>query len=51
MFGDVWVEGSRQFKNFNEYLLPAQRFAKLRDTEDLRLAVESDCEHYLKDRA
>ena len=27
--GDIWVEGSRQFKNFNEYLLPSQRFAKL----------------------
>ena len=48
--GDIWVEGSRQFKNFNEYLLPAQKFAKLRETEDLQLAVESDCEHYLKDR-
>ncbi len=48
--GDIWVEGSRQFKNLNEYLLPAQKFAKLRETEDLQLAVESDCEHYLKDR-
>jgi TnpA family transposase len=48
--GDIWVEGSRQFKNFNEYLLPAQRFTKLRQAGELRLAVESDCEHYLKDR-
>jgi TnpA family transposase len=48
--GDIWVEGSRQFKNFNEYLLPAQRFAKLREAGDLRLAVESDCEPYLKSR-
>jgi len=28
--GDIWVEGSRQFKNFNEYLLPAQKFAALK---------------------
>ncbi len=48
--GDIWAEGSRQFKNFNEYLLPAQRFAKLRKAGDLRLAVESDCEPYLKSR-
>jgi hypothetical protein len=48
--GDIWVEGSRKFKNFNEYLLPAQRFAKLRETGDLRLAVDPDCEQYLKDR-
>ncbi len=48
--GDIWVEGSRQFKNFNEYLLPAQRFAELRKAGDLRLAVDSDCEPYLKDR-
>lgn len=24
--GDVWVEGSRQFKDFDEYLVPAERF-------------------------
>lgn len=48
--GDVWVEGSRQFKNFNEYLLPAQKFAALKGADELRLAVDSDCERYLKER-
>jgi hypothetical protein len=25
--GDIWVQGSRQFKDFEDYLLPPQRFA------------------------
>ena len=28
--GDIWVQGSRQFKDFDEYLLPTQKFASLR---------------------
>lgn len=48
--GDIWVEGSRQFKNFNEYLLPAQKFAELKGADELPLAVDSDCERYLKGR-
>jgi TnpA family transposase len=48
--GDVWVEGSRQFKNFNEYLLPAEQFAALKGADELPLAVDSDCERYLKGR-
>jgi TnpA family transposase len=48
--GDIWVEGSRQFKNFNEYLLPAQTFAMLREADKLPLAIDSDCERYLGSR-
>lgn len=48
--GDIWVEGSRQFKNFNEYLVPAQKFAALRAVDELPLAIDSDCERYLKER-
>ena len=48
--GDIWVEGSRQFKNFNEYLIPSERFAVLRGASELPLAVDSDCERYLKER-
>jgi TnpA family transposase len=25
--GDIWVQGSRQFKDFDEYLLPTERFS------------------------
>ena len=48
--GDVWVQGSRQFKDFNEYLLPANRFSELKETGNLGLSVDSDCERYLNDR-
>jgi Tn3 transposase DDE domain len=48
--GDIWVQGSRQFKDFDEYLLPALNFASLRRTGVLPLAVVTDCEPYLRDR-
>ena len=48
--GDIWVEGSRQFKNFNEYLVPAQKFAALKEADELPLAIDSHCERYLQTR-
>ncbi len=48
--GDIWVQGSRQFKDFDEYLLPVQKFASLRQADALSLAVITDCESYLQDR-
>src|SRR6516162_4211554 len=48
--GDVWVPGSRQFKNFEEYLLGRERFAELRDTQALPVAIEVDSERYLQRR-
>ena len=48
--GDIWVQGSRQFKDFDEYLLPVPRFAALRQSGALPLAVDTDCEPYLSDR-
>ncbi|GAA4367485.1 Tn3-like element ISPa38 family transposase [Hymenobacter saemangeumensis] len=48
--GDVWVVGSRQFKDFEEYLVPAQPFAALLEAGELPLAVEADGEHYLRQR-
>lgn len=37
--GDVWVEGSRAFRAFETYLLPADAFASLRREGNLRLSV------------
>ena len=34
--GDIWVQGSRQFKDFDEYLMPAEKFAALKLTSDCR---------------
>lgn len=48
--GDIWVQGSRQFKDFEDYLLPPQRFAAQRDQLELNLAVETDCVRFLEIR-
>lgn len=48
--GDIWVQGSRQFKDFDEYLMPVETFAILQKNEGLPLAVHSDCNHYLHER-
>jgi hypothetical protein len=48
--GDIWVQGSRQFKDFEDYLLPPPRFAAQRDQRELGLAVETDCERFLDAR-
>ncbi|WP_407257595.1 hypothetical protein [Klebsiella pneumoniae] len=33
--GDIWVKGSRQFRDFDDYLLPAERFAALKHAQAL----------------
>ena len=48
--GDVWVQGSRQFKDFEDYLVPAGKFASLKLASELPLAVTTDCEQYLQER-
>ena len=48
--GDIWVQDSRQFKDFEDYLLPPARFAAQRDQQALDLAVETDGERYLESR-
>src|SRR5262249_155750 len=45
--GDIWVQGSRQFKDFEDYLLPQPRFAAQRDHKELGLAVEGDAARFL----
>lgn len=48
--GDIWVQGSRQFKDFEDYLLPPPRFAAQRDQQELGLAVDTDCDRFLEAR-
>jgi len=38
------VEGSRQFKEFDDYLVPPERFATLRAACELPLAVATNCD-------
>lgn len=48
--GDMWVLGSRQFKDFEEYLVPTEPFAALLQAGELPLAVEPNGEWYLQQR-
>jgi TnpA family transposase len=48
--GDIWIQGSRQFKDFDEYLLPIEKFNSLRVQGELPLAVTTDCDQYLEER-
>ncbi|MEN1769566.1 hypothetical protein, partial [Pseudomonas aeruginosa] len=45
--GDIWVQGSRQFKDFEDYLVPLEKFTSLKQSSELPLAVATDCEQYL----
>ncbi len=48
--GDIWVPSSRQFKDFEEYLLPPARFTAQRTEKQLGLAIETRCEPFLTER-
>lgn len=48
--GDIWVQGSRQFKDFNEYLLPADKFNGLKQAGELPLTIPTSCDEYLHNR-
>ena len=48
--GDIWVQGSRQFKDFEDYLVPPAKFVSLKQANQLSLAVATDCEQYLNER-
>ena len=48
--GDIWVQGSRQFKDFDEYLVPAEKFSALKQASELPLAVATDVDQYLHGR-
>lgn len=48
--GDIWVEGSRQFKNFEEYLMPSARFQSQHEHQGLGLPIDTHCNRYLQAR-
>ena len=48
--GDVWVQGSRQFKDFDEYLVPSEKFTAMQLANELPLSVPTDCDQYLQER-
>lgn len=48
--GDIWVEGSRQFKNFEDYLLSTEKFLDLKQTSALPLVQCINFDRYINDR-
>ncbi|MCO6434891.1 Tn3 family transposase, partial [Nitrosomonas nitrosa] len=48
--GDIWVQGSRQFRDFDEYLLSSMKFQALKQAKALPVAVNPDCGQYLHNR-
>lgn len=48
--GDAWVVGSRQFKDFNAYLISPEKYTQLKQNNGLPLKVDTDCNHYLQAR-
>ena len=48
--GDVWVRGSRRYRNFEDCLLPKATFAALRAEGPLPVGVEEDVERHLATR-
>ena len=48
--GDVWVPGSRQFKDFEDYLLPKSAFESLLSSNDLPLITNGDFDRYWAER-
>lgn len=48
--GDVAVIGSRQFKDFDEYLTPVDNFLALKQLARLPVKIDTDCERYLSGR-
>jgi TnpA family transposase len=48
--GDIWVEGSRAYRRFEDYLLPPTTFAALRAEERLGLALPDTAAAWLEAR-
>jgi TnpA family transposase len=46
--GDLWVVGSRRYKDFEEYLLPLEVYRAIKLSS---LAVDADCGAYLQQRS
>lgn len=48
--GDMWVTGARQFREFKDHLLADGKWAEMKATGQLPVAITRDCETYLAQR-
>lgn len=46
----MWVAGSRQFRDFDDYLLASADYTAMKDRWDLPLVAANGGEHHLQDR-
>jgi hypothetical protein len=49
--GDIWVDGSRQYQDFESYLIPEPTFALLKAEGPLPVAIDADVESYIAGRS
>lgn len=48
--GDIWVQGSRHFKDFNQYLIPLNTLEQIKTNDEFPLPVNVDFEKYMMER-
>ncbi|CCM10603.1 Transposase for transposon Tn2501 [Cardinium endosymbiont cEper1 of Encarsia pergandiella] len=48
--GDIWVKGSRRYRNFDDYLIPKKEFDKLIESHQLPLPVTFNYSEYIDRR-
>ena len=48
--GDMWVTGSRQFRDFDDYLLSGTDYTAMKTAGNLPLVTADGGDHYLQDR-
>jgi hypothetical protein len=48
--GDVYVRGSNRFRDFEDYLIPRERWEAMRASGDVSVAVSPDPDEYLAER-
>nr|PMJ43410.1 hypothetical protein BCU22_09635 [Vibrio cyclitrophicus] len=48
--GDIYITGSRQFKDFDDYMMPLSEYHNLKRKHSLPVNIDPRCESYLKER-
>jgi TnpA family transposase len=48
--GDIWVVGSRQFRDFEDYLLSDSAWQQIRTSKTIPVAVDVDFDRYIEQR-
>ncbi len=48
--GDIWVQGSRQYKYFEDYLIPEDLFLAIKDEHKFPLDISLDATQYLNEK-